>query len=82
MSSFQKKIMRHEKKQESMSETLEVGVCGGEAGNRNCFWEWPDVTFIRKSLEVAIRNIFTELMETMMKGVKESVMKMLHRECQ
>lgn len=30
----------------------------------NCLWEWLDTEYIRKSLQIVIINMFTELKET------------------
>lgn len=70
MSRLQKKIMRHAKKQESMSHI----VGGKRVVNWSFLWEWPDVEFIRKRLKLAIKKTVTELKKTMIKEVKEGMM--------
>lgn len=62
--------MSHEKKQESLIHAQE------KAGDRNYISEGPDGRFNRKSLKVAIENLFKEPKETMLKDVKDCMMTM------
>lgn len=74
MSNYQKKIMRHAKKQEIMTNTPKET----KVGNRNFLWEQPDAWFNIKFSKITIINMFTKLKKIIFKEEKECLSSMLN----